>query len=109
MISINFLSFFTIEILNKYYSDQLCNDFTIVPSARTASVMRAANLVVKQYDNRHLTGNSADAATGVVTVGPGEGTQFVFFMRCNNPLFYNFTNSPMGARGGNLLYFTNSY
>ena len=93
MININFIKLFTVEILNKYYSDQLCADFIITPSSRTASVMSGYNLVVKQYGNRLYVGIPADA-TGTPNFLPDEGTQLVFFMQCTNPLFFNFTNCP---------------
>lgn len=108
MININFIRLFTVEILNKYYSDQVCDDFVITSSARTASVMHGYNLVSKQYGNRLYAGIPADATTGVPAFLPDEGTQLVFFLRCNNPLFFNFTNSPVGGLNGNLLYFTNN-
>lgn len=107
MININFLRLFTVEILNKYYSDQLCNDLIITPSARTASVMSGYNIISRQYGNRLYAGISADA-TGIPASLPDEGTQFVFFIRCVNPLFFNFTNCPAGGLAGNKLYFTNN-
>jgi hypothetical protein len=106
MININFIKLFTIEILNKYYSDQLCDDFSITASTQTASVLSGYNIVYKQYDNRLYAGIPGDI-NGNATFAPDEDTQFVFFLKCNNPIFYNFTNCPAGGLQGNLLYFTN--
>lgn len=107
MININFLRLFTVEILNQYYPDGLCNDFVITPSARTASVMSGYNLVARQYGNRLYVGIPVDNITGTPVFLPDEGTQLVFFMKCINSLFFNFTKSPAGI-AGNLLYFTNN-
>jgi len=105
MININFLRLFTVEILNQYYSDGVCNDFVITPSARTASLMSGYKLVSRQYGNRLYVGIAADT-TGIPALVPDEGAQLVFFMKCINPLFFNFTKSPAGL-AGDVLYFTN--
>jgi len=107
MINITFFNLFTIEILNRYYADKVCDDFSFIPSAQTASMLSGYKIVYKQYDNRLYAGIQVDTTTGNVTVPIDEGAQFVFFLKCNNSLFYNFTNSPVGGIQGNLLYFTN--
>jgi hypothetical protein len=106
MISINFIKLFTVEILNQYYANQLCKDFSIIPSAQTAATLGGYDMVYKQYDNRLYLGIKSDA-NNIPDFAPDEGTQFVFFLKCNNPVFFNFTNSPTGGLQGNLLYFSN--
>ena len=39
MIDINFDGLFSIELLHKYFTDQLCPDFSITPSTKTQSLI----------------------------------------------------------------------
>lgn len=110
MIDINFGSLFTVELLHKYYTDQLCPDFNISVSNQSLQVINGHKILVKQYNNQLYAGvQSVASGTNLKTFTPVEqGVQFTFFLWLSNPLFSNFTNlTATGITPGKLYYFTN--
>lgn len=106
MIASKYGILFTVELLHKFFADQLCRDFSIVPSAQTKEVLAGHKIIAKQYDNRLYAGVQTDG-TGKPFVIPEEGMQLSFFVQLNNPLFFNYTNLPFAYTPGKLYYFTN--
>lgn len=109
MININFGSLFTIELLHKFYSDQLCPDFTITPTILTQQVISGNKAIARQYKNQLIGGIQCDGISSPLkTLSPvATGMQMTFFMTLNNPLFVNYTNLPSASSSSTIYYFTN--
>jgi hypothetical protein len=106
MTTINYNYFFQVELLHKYFANGLCNDFSITPSVQTQSTLAGNKMLVKQYDNKLYTGVKVDD-TGKVIDLPSASLQLTFFLKLNNPLFFNYTNLPFTFQPGKIYYFTN--
>jgi len=108
MIDIYFGNLFAIELLHSYYKDQLCPDFNISASAETVKAINGHNMIVKQQHSQLFAGIHCDG--NVNPLKPfttiQEDMQFTFFMKLNNPLFFNFSNLPSTVPG-KIYYFTN--
>ena len=114
MIDIKYGQLFSVELLHKYTGNQLCNDFTIVPSLRTQHILNNHRIVVKQYDNVLYAGVDLDPEPLKLTpplykpfIVPEEGLQLTFFLLLNNPLFFNYTSIQAANNNGNVYYFSN--
>lgn len=106
MIAIDFENLFTIEILHKFFADNVCNDFTVTSSATTDAVAAGHKVIVKQLGNKVFAAAQVDAnKKPFVTLE--EGMQLTLFMWLNNPLFYNYTNLNVGSGTSTVYYFTN--
>jgi hypothetical protein len=106
MIDTKFGILFTLELLHKFFTDQLCRDFVITPSALTAQVLNGHKIIVKQYQHQLYAGVKMDN-TGLPFVLPDEGMQMTFFLKLNTPLFFNYTNLPFTYNSGKIYHFTN--
>ncbi|MGZ3751833.1 MAG: hypothetical protein ACXVB0_08955 [Mucilaginibacter sp.] len=111
MISINFGSLFTVELLHQFYTNKLCPDFNIVTSAWTQKVLDGHKALAKPYGNQLYTGIKTTGDGIAVPFKPfvtvEKGMQMTFFLKLNNPLFVNYTNLPFVANAGKIYYFTN--
>ncbi len=105
MIDIDFDILFTVQILHEYYHDEVCPDFTFMPSVQTAQVLNGYKMVWKQLANTLYVGIQTGGASPLVV--PDTTTQFTFFISCGNPLFSNYTNIPSTAGQQKLFYFSN--
>lgn len=105
MIDITFGGLFTIELLHKYYADQLCPDFNITVSSKTQSAIGGQRAVVKQYVNKLYAG--VQSAGGSPFIPVGNNLQMTFYLWLSNPVFVNYTNLPGAYNPGNLFYFSN--
>jgi hypothetical protein len=106
MTSITYRFLFTVELLHKFSASQACADFTIIPSAQTASVLKGHKMIVKQYDNKLFAGVQVDES-GKTFILFEEGMRLTFLLQLNNPLFFNYTNLPFSNPSGKVYYFTN--
>jgi hypothetical protein len=108
MTHINYEYFFQLEVLHRYFTDSICDDFIITPSAQTQSVLNGNKMLAKQYGNRLFVGVQVDdKGKAFMTLSPD--LQLVFFLRLNNPLFFNYTNLSSTYPAGKVYYFTNRY
>ena len=105
MIDVNFTGLFTVELLHKFYADQLCPDFNITPSNATTSSINGHKMVVKQYQNKLYTG--IQSANGKPFMPVENGMQMTFFLTLKNPLFFNYTNLSSTFNTSQIYYFTN--
>lgn len=110
---------FAVDINNEYYSDGRCLDFTVVPSASTAALLRDKQLLYK------LTGNKLVILTKVHdTLSAGEEpgtladqqlipvdlhTKFVFYLQLQQPVFTTITNIHTSLLSKKRFYFSNIY
>lgn len=97
---------FTLELLHKYFKDQLCADFMITPSDKTKEVLDGHKMIAKQYKHQFYVGVQLDNVGKPLPVPEG-GMQLTFFLQLSNPLFFNYTNLPFASPGNNIYYFTN--
>ncbi len=105
MIDINFGGLFTIELLHKYYANQLCPDFSITTSSKTQQAIAGQRAVVKQYHNKLYAGVQSVGASPFIPVD--NGLQMTFYLWLNNPVFVNYTNLAASYSPGDVFYFTN--
>ncbi len=106
MTNINYDYFFQLEVLHNYFADTICDDFIITPSAQTQSLLQGNKMLVKQYGNKLYVGLQVDDFGNAFMV-PSSDLQLVFFLRLNNPLFFNYTNLPFSYPAGKVYYFSN--
>src|SRR5258706_14287546 len=92
---------FIIELLHKFFTDQLCRDFAITPSALTTQALNGHKIIVKQYDNQLYAGIIMDSTGKPFTI-PDEGMQMAFFLQLKAPLFFNYTNLPFTSTSGKI-------
>lgn len=104
--NINYNYFFRVELLHKYFTDGVCNDFVIAPSLQTRALLSANKILAKQYGNTLFTGMQTDDA-GKAFITPSPNLQLTFFMQLINPVFFNYTNLPSAHKPGKIYYFTN--
>lgn len=97
---------FTLQLLHKYFKDEACPDFIIIPSDKTKEVLDGRKIIAKQYKHQLYAGVQLDEL-GKPLPTPEEGMQLTFFLQLNNPLFFNYTNLPFSSPGNNIYYFTN--
>lgn len=108
MIDVKYGMLFTIELLHKYFTSQLCKDFTIIPSGQTQNVLKGNRIVVKQYDNTLYAGIQMDKAlTATPFIIPPATAQLTFFLQLRTNLFINYTNLPPTLQNNKIYYFTN--
>lgn len=106
MTSINYSYFFRVELLHKYFANNVCNDFFITPSAQTQLVIKGSKMLAKQHGNTLYTALQTDDANNAFII-PSDKLVLTFFLQLNNSLFYNYTNLPSVFKPGKLYYFTN--
>ncbi|MEO8960774.1 MAG: hypothetical protein ABI325_02770 [Ginsengibacter sp.] len=114
MIDISYDKLFSVELLHKYSADDVCNDFTIIPSTATKQLLSNYRIKVRQNGNILNAWINLDPTALRSTpfvkkpfIIPQEGLRLTFFMVLNNPLFFNYTNLPAANNNGNMYYFTN--
>jgi len=97
---------FSLELLHKFYKDQLCNDFKMMPSGQTETVLKGQKIMAKQYQNKLYAGVQLNN-NGNPFILPEDGMQLTFFIQLKNPLFFNYTNLPFSYPSGKIYYFSN--
>lgn len=106
MINISYDTFFTVELLHKFYASRLCNDFLIVPTASTQKLLNRYNIITKQFSNTLVAYIQIDD-TGKPFAIPDNGMQLSFLLQLKNSLFYNYTSLPAANNNDAIYYFTN--
>jgi hypothetical protein len=105
MIDINFDGLFSIELLHKYFTDQLFNYFSIAPTAKTLAALNGRRVLLKSYFNKLYAAVQSNAGKPFITIEPG--LQMTFFLSLTDPVFFNYTNLPGGFDPSEIFYFTN--
>jgi hypothetical protein len=106
MTSIGYGYFFRVELLHKYFANNICNDFVIIPSVLTQATLNGNKMLARQYGNTLYGALQVDDA-GKAFMTPSNNLQLTFFLRLNNPVFFNYTNLPSVYQSGKIYYYTN--
>jgi len=104
---------FMVDLLNEYYANLQCRDFSVLASAETALVMQNHQMMYKTI------GNKLVVLVKVQTEGVNEDkpiapiaadTKFLFYLSLNQPLFTTVTNLDIDRyRLDQRYYFSNLY
>jgi len=106
MTSISYGNFFKVELLHKYFANNISNDFVVTPSVLTQSLLNGNKMLAKQYGNTLYSALQVDDL-GKAFLTPSNNLQLTFFLYLNNAAFFNYTNLPSVYQPGKLYYFTN--
>jgi hypothetical protein len=103
---------FSVDILNDYYREMLCSDFTIIPSAETALFLKKQQLLYKNIGNRliilsKIKSDNLPAEDGKPFTPIDINSKFVFYLGLNKPEFTSFTNINLDGLNTQRFYFTN--
>ena len=104
---------FMIDLLNEYYTNLQCRDFTVIPSAHTSLVLQNHQLLCKTIGNKLVVLAKVQTTTGNEDkpfVNIAAETKFLFYLSLNQPLFTSVTNLDTDRlRLNQRYYFTNLY
>ncbi|MCB0563222.1 MAG: hypothetical protein KDD01_02475 [Phaeodactylibacter sp.] len=116
--NIAFKRLFQIKILNRYYRDWICSDFTLEPTAVTQQLLANYGLLFRNTGDGGVVLAQVDSTTGLLKfpVSLTEGFKLTFELQLNNPFYANFTSLPFEKPEVAYLssikpgyYFTNRY
>jgi|GEM_PF-5101948 len=116
--NISFKRLFQVKILNRYYRDWVCGDFTLVPTAATRQLLANYGMLFRNTADGGVVLAQVDGNTGLlkIPVSLTEGFKLTFELQLNNPFFLNFTTLPFEKPEVEYLnaikpgyYFTNRY
>jgi len=103
---------FSVDLLNDYYKDGLCSDFSIIPSSETAILLKNFQLVYKNIGNRlvilsKLKKDDNPVENGKPFTPINTDAKFVFYLSLNKPDFISFSNINLDGLRTKRFYFTN--
>ncbi|MBO9204968.1 MULTISPECIES: contractile injection system tape measure protein [Niastella] len=102
---------FMVDLLNEYYNNFQCRDFSILASAETTQVLQDHQMVFKIIGNKLvvLAKVQTDAENEDKLMMPiASDTRFLFYLSLNEPLFTTVTNLNVdGLRLNHRYYFSN--
>jgi hypothetical protein len=102
-----------IDLLNEYYANLQCRDFTVIPSAETLLVLQNNQMLFKTIGNKLVVLVKVKTDAGnedkpYLPIAPE--TKFLFYMSLNQPVFTTVTNLDTDRlRLNQRYYFTNLY
>lgn len=97
---------FSVELLHDFYADKHCEDFEIIPSVRTTSVLRGHGMLFKMIGNKLVVMVRVDE-NDKPSIDFGRSGKLTFFMKLINPHFINFTNLDYQPSEPKKYYFNN--
>jgi hypothetical protein len=97
---------FAIDLLNNYYTDSRCDDFAIIASAETASLLKRFQLIYKVVGNKLVVLTKVNS-NGEPLTAVAKDAKFVFYLDLTKPLFINFTNLDLNELKSKRFYYTN--
>ncbi|WP_321289844.1 hypothetical protein [uncultured Sunxiuqinia sp.] len=103
----SYQSLIQVEILNDYYKSLISPDFSFVPERNTARLMKG--LGIRSMEKNGVLNFFADVdETGKLKNNQVSGSfKLVFFLKLNNPSYFNFTNLPFDSGNSKIYYFSN--
>jgi hypothetical protein len=96
--NIQFNTLFSINLRHNYYTNGLCPDFDIVPTAECQMNLRRFGLGVKQIGGVLVVYFEQSAATSMPRVKLDDWTPFRFVMQLKQFAFYNYTVLPNATK-----------
>lgn len=102
---------FMVDLLNEYYANLQCRDFSVIPSAETVQMLQNHQMLVKTIGNKLVVLVKVQTGAGsedkpVVPIAAD--TKFLFYLNLNQPLFTTVTNLDIDKlRLNQRYYFTN--
>lgn len=100
---LSYLTLFSVELLHLYCNKTVLVDCSILPSEETKQYFNGSNLLFRFVDNRLYALITEFEKKPFV---PLEANRiFRFYIKCNNPSFFNYTNIEAGSSA--LYYFSN--
>lgn len=96
----------TVNLLHEYYADGRCNDFEVVPTPTTVSVLKGAGILVKNIGNALILLVKVDEAGATYLKLPAD-LKLSFYLQLRSPAMLNYTNLP--SRSDSFFYFSNAY
>jgi hypothetical protein len=104
--SLRYKIVFSVAIMHDYYTGKFCPDLDIIPSAATAAVLSGHGMVWKQAGHQLIVLTRVNDA-GKPFVKLSTAVKLSFYLRINNPHFYNFTNLSYHPAEPLRYYFSN--
>jgi hypothetical protein len=102
-----------VDLLNEYYANFQCKDFSVLASAETAQVMKNHQMMYKTIGNKLvvLAKVQTEAGNEDKPVAPlSAAIKFLFYLSLNEPLFTTITNLDIDRfRLDQRYYFSNLY
>jgi hypothetical protein len=102
---------FMVDLLNEYYANLQCRDFSVLPSAETSRILQNHQMLFKTIGNKLVVLVKVQTGAGnedkpVVPIAAE--TKFLFYLDLNQPLFTTITNLDSdGLRLNQRYYFSN--
>ena len=96
--NIQFNTLFSINLRHNYYTNGLCPDFDIVPTAECQAFMRRYGLGVKQLGGVLVVYFEQSAGSSMPRVKLDDWTPFRFVMQLKQFAFYNYTVLPNATK-----------
>jgi len=104
---------FMVDLLNEYYANLQCRDFSIVASAETALALQNHQMMYKTIGNKLVVLAKVQTEAGnedKPMVPIAASTKFLFYLNLNEPLFTTVTNLDIDRyRLEQRYYFSNLY
>ncbi|HEY6976429.1 MAG TPA: hypothetical protein VH396_09065 [Chitinophagaceae bacterium] len=97
---------FAVDLLNDYYTDRRCDDFTVIASAEAATLLKKYQLLYKVVGNKLVVLTKVNSNDEPLTA-IGKEAKFVFYLDLKKPVFVNFTNLDLNELKDKRFYFTN--
>jgi len=91
-----------IGIFNGYYASGYCPDFNLWPTPTCERLLKGHRLVAKPRSNGIAIMAPLYNGTFFINIAPG--TVFSFYLKLNDPTFYNFTDLGFLPAGSRALY-----
>ena len=104
---------FSIDLLNEYYNNLQCRDFTIIPSAETILLLKNKQLQCKLVGNKLVVlvkvknDISEPAELNKPFIEIGDQGKFVFYLDLDRSAFMSISNIDLDALRSKRFYFTN--
>lgn len=96
----------SVKIGHAYYADGVCRDLTFQPTMETELNLKNLRILFKETPDGFTLVADAKKSLGLVNSPLLKVEKLSFYIRNNNPRFYNFTDLAFPAAGG-LFYFHN--
>ncbi|MBV4360531.1 hypothetical protein [Pinibacter aurantiacus] len=113
--TLNYTVLFNIELLHEYFFDRKCNVLSIIPSQDCKTLATSMRLLFRSINNTFITfiqqnesGEPFLNTDKIKMFRSSYGNKVLrFYLKVNDPAFFNYTNLPTLAAANSKLYFSN--